>query len=109
MPFKVHCACGRDLVAKEEMLGKKVRCPACKAILVVQKEGMPTPVRAGGPPPLAKPPGPPSLAKLPAPKRPPAAKPPLPDDEEDEEDGGPKSRKVRERMRALGLVNVGLL
>jgi DNA-directed RNA polymerase subunit RPC12/RpoP len=35
MPIALRCACGRSLRAKEELAGRKVRCPACGKILVV--------------------------------------------------------------------------
>ena len=31
MAIKVNCACGKESMAKDEMAGKKVRCPQCKA------------------------------------------------------------------------------
>jgi hypothetical protein len=35
MPILVDCACGRDFRIKDELAGKKVRCPECKSILAV--------------------------------------------------------------------------
>jgi len=35
MPIPVRCSCGKTLAVKEEHAGKKVRCPACRAVLEV--------------------------------------------------------------------------
>jgi hypothetical protein len=35
MPIVVSCECGRTLRAKDEAAGRKVRCPACGAIVAV--------------------------------------------------------------------------
>jgi hypothetical protein len=35
MPINVLCGCGKKLRAGEQMLGKKVRCPNCQAIVTV--------------------------------------------------------------------------
>src|SRR4051794_14017494 len=35
MPITVKCGCGRKLTAKEEMAGKKARCPGCNTILTL--------------------------------------------------------------------------
>jgi phage FluMu protein Com len=41
--FTVPCThCGKTLQAKDELIGKQVRCPSCKEIFTVQKPG-PTP------------------------------------------------------------------
>ena len=32
MAITVNCACGKKLVVKEEMAGRKVRCPACDRV-----------------------------------------------------------------------------
>lgn len=37
MPPSLKCTCGRSLRIKDELAGKKVRCPACSAILTVPK------------------------------------------------------------------------
>jgi hypothetical protein len=34
MPIQIKCACGKSLQAKDELAGKKVRCPGCAAILI---------------------------------------------------------------------------
>jgi hypothetical protein len=42
MPIQVKCVCGRSLKAKEELVGRKVRCPACGAVQIVpQQEAAP--------------------------------------------------------------------
>jgi hypothetical protein len=38
MPIAVDCACGRGLRIKDELAGKKVRCPECKSILAVPEK-----------------------------------------------------------------------
>ena len=35
MPIKVACACGKKLAVKEELAGKKVKCPACQKLLSI--------------------------------------------------------------------------
>jgi hypothetical protein len=35
MPMVVSCSCGKQLRVKDELAGKKVRCPGCQAILSV--------------------------------------------------------------------------
>jgi hypothetical protein len=35
MTLSVHCPCGRKLKLKDELAGKRVRCPSCKQILAV--------------------------------------------------------------------------
>ena len=40
MPIAVDCACGRGLRIKDELAGKKVRCPECKSILAVPEQDL---------------------------------------------------------------------
>jgi hypothetical protein len=35
MPIDVRCACGKNLKAKDELAGKRVRCPSCKAVMTL--------------------------------------------------------------------------
>ena len=35
MPISLSCDCGRALRVKDELAGKKIRCPQCRSILVV--------------------------------------------------------------------------
>lgn len=35
MPISLSCVCGRALKVKDELAGKKIRCPACQDILTV--------------------------------------------------------------------------
>jgi hypothetical protein len=37
MPLALKCTCGRSLRVKDELAGKKVRCPSCSAILTAPK------------------------------------------------------------------------
>src|SRR5262249_25222568 len=69
MSISLSCSCGRAMRVKEDCAGKRVRCPACKAILVVpaptsQEQVQPepgttkppqVPVRLGGSPPPRRP------------------------------------------------------
>jgi hypothetical protein len=38
MPVKVRCQCGKQLVVKDEALGKRIKCPACETALPVQRQ-----------------------------------------------------------------------
>ncbi len=35
MSISFHCTCGKSLMSKEEMAGRKTKCPACGAILTI--------------------------------------------------------------------------
>jgi DNA-directed RNA polymerase subunit RPC12/RpoP len=35
MPIALSCRCGRSLRLKDELAGKKIRCPECSSILAV--------------------------------------------------------------------------
>src|SRR5947209_19965792 len=37
MPISIQCGCGRTLRVKDELAGRKVRCPECSTILTVPK------------------------------------------------------------------------
>lgn len=37
MAIALSCACGRDFRIKDELAGKKVKCPECSTVLVVPK------------------------------------------------------------------------
>ena len=37
MPIKIACACGKKLAVKDELAGKKVKCPACQKLLSIPK------------------------------------------------------------------------
>src|SRR5436190_15062191 len=63
MTFNIDCeSCRRPLQVQESFIGKKVRCPACQAVVTV-----PAP-RSPGPPPL------PEMAFTPEPAATPAVK-----------------------------------
>jgi hypothetical protein len=36
MPVHLHCACGKILRARDELIGKRIRCPGCGAVLLVE-------------------------------------------------------------------------
>lgn len=38
MPIALSCSCGRALRVKDELAGKKIRCPECKSILAVEAQ-----------------------------------------------------------------------
>src|SRR5215475_3701868 len=65
MPFNITCECGRTLQVREDLVGKKVRCSACQAVVTVppptaiepdagQRIADEAPVRPSGPPPLSR-------------------------------------------------------
>jgi uncharacterized protein (TIGR00266 family) len=35
MPFTISCECGKSLQVREDLVGKKVRCPGCQAVMTV--------------------------------------------------------------------------
>jgi hypothetical protein len=35
MPIPLKCDCGRSLRVKDDLAGRKVRCPVCKSVLTV--------------------------------------------------------------------------
>ena len=35
MPFPVACQCGKQFMAKDELAGKRVRCPSCSGVLTI--------------------------------------------------------------------------
>jgi hypothetical protein len=37
MPISLSCDCGRDLRVKDELAGRKIRCPACSGVLAVPR------------------------------------------------------------------------
>jgi DNA-directed RNA polymerase subunit RPC12/RpoP len=37
MPISFQCGCGRNLRVKDELAGRRVRCPGCSSILAVPK------------------------------------------------------------------------
>jgi hypothetical protein len=41
MPIAVTCGCGRAMRVKDEVAGKKIRCPGCSAVLTVPKPEAP--------------------------------------------------------------------
>ena len=55
MPLLMTCNCGKPLRVRDELAGKKVRCPSCQALLSVPDEepGSPEPDEEPYPPPRA--------------------------------------------------------
>jgi multidrug resistance efflux pump len=49
MPISFACECGKQLNAKDELAGKRVKCPACQEILMVPTYGTPNSARAANP------------------------------------------------------------
>jgi hypothetical protein len=41
MPIPLKCDCGRSLRVKDELAGRKVRCPVCKCVLAVPQADQP--------------------------------------------------------------------
>ncbi len=68
MAILLPCECGKQLRVKEDMAGKKIRCPNCQAVLAVPAEG------AGELEPAEAPPA--SVRPAPAVRTPPRAEPP---------------------------------
>jgi hypothetical protein len=45
MPIEFECDCGKRLTAKEEFVGRRLRCPGCQSVLTIPKSSlMNTPV-----------------------------------------------------------------
>jgi hypothetical protein len=45
MPIEFECSCGKRLTAKEEFVGRRLRCPSCQSVLTIPKSSlMATPV-----------------------------------------------------------------
>ncbi len=41
MPIAASCTCGKSFRAKDELAGKKVRCPSCSAVIEIPKPAPP--------------------------------------------------------------------
>src|SRR5438034_10143985 len=56
MPISVTCTCGKRLKAKDEMAGKRARCPACgNSVLIPDPESEPAPYDLEPEPPRSAP------------------------------------------------------
>jgi hypothetical protein len=92
MPLRTACSsCGKKLQVRDELLGKKVKCPACATVFVADADGAPNADKAAPSRPAAPPPA--KTSPKPQVKRP--APPAIEDDEEDEDD------EVQEKPRRL--------
>jgi DNA-directed RNA polymerase subunit RPC12/RpoP len=49
MPVLVSCSCGRQLRVPDEIVGKNIRCPACKAVVLATPSAPPTIPTASAP------------------------------------------------------------
>jgi hypothetical protein len=49
MPILVRCDCGKQLKAKDELAGRRVKCPGCGAVLTVPDIDEPAPNRPSAP------------------------------------------------------------
>jgi hypothetical protein len=49
MPISVVCQCGKRLVAKDELAGKSLRCPACAQVVVVPLAAASAPAKSTSP------------------------------------------------------------
>jgi hypothetical protein len=123
MPITVACECGKQLRVKEELAGKKIRCPGCQAIVAVpaadaeMEESPRRPARADAieedevPAPKA------SRKAAPVedeePPRKPAKKPAQADDHDDdyveEEDRYAARKKKAARARLFAVLGVGVI
>ena len=74
MAISLTCECGKKLAVKEELAGKRVKCPSCESLITV-----------------------PSLADEPPPRKRPAA---AVDDDEDQGDEEARPRKKKKKKRA---------
>jgi hypothetical protein len=104
MPIPLQCDCGRSLRVKDELAGRKVKCPQCAAVLVVPQPEPPAEDRAyelladDGPAEEARPRGrarsdaEEGVQTAPKPRRPAAAE----DDEEDDPEVRRRERRRRE-------------
>jgi hypothetical protein len=81
MPILLSCACGKKLRVKDDLAGKRLKCPACAAVLVVPPAG--TPGAADGP-------GAEKVAAAKEPRKP--ARPPAPASEPEEDDQAARRR-----------------
>src|SRR5438270_840053 len=126
MSFRILCPGGHELLAELEYVGRMIRCPACKAVMVVP-DPRPAPAAPPPPAPAVVPPSPPpevsSIAPGPPPLVPQEAvavvhpvQPPLvPQDavavvepELDIEEGRPRRRKGLKTAERLERVLLGL-
>jgi hypothetical protein len=67
MSLRLICPNGHELIVEAAHIGRKVRCPACKVVMLV-----PDPNAAAAPPPPrppAPPPVPPTAVRQPPPRR----------------------------------------
>lgn len=93
MSITLSCACGRSLRVNDDLVGRKVRCPACQAVLTVPTDAIEEvpaqKLRAGAPPP----PVPRRAKKVDEDrKRPREFAPHDWDDDDDDEDDGPRRK-----------------
>src|SRR5215510_12255854 len=58
MPIQVACSCGKKLHVRDELAGKKIRCPVCGGVLAVDAA---TPAASKSPPVPAGPTAPPAV------------------------------------------------
>jgi hypothetical protein len=107
--MRITCACGRSLVVRDELAGKRVKCPGCGEILTVAQPGPAKAKPAARATPEEAAPGPKAAPAAPGKARRPtgeddvqtAAKktpPPKarPRDDEDEEDDRPRRKRDRD-------------
>src|SRR5262249_26488453 len=66
MPIQVACSCGKKLHVRDELSGKKIKCPACGGVLAVDGQ---SPAPAKPPPAPSVKTAPPALPEAAAPKK----------------------------------------
>lgn len=114
MPIELSCDCGKQMRVKDELAGKRIRCPACKEALTVPdaeeelEEVVPVPERR-----VASPRGKSRREEDEEEERP-RARRRRDEDEEEEEEERPRRKKRRERVDdgssvAVGSIALGLL
>ncbi len=109
MPFRTECSsCGKKLQIRDELAGKKVKCPACNTVFVAAGAEAATAVKAGparsaagasarsGPPAMSKE----NVSAKPMAKRP--APPPVEDEDNEELEERPVKSKKRRTEKAGG-------
>lgn len=117
MPLVVNCSCGKRLQVRDELAGKKFRCPACQAVLEapsVDQSG--TAVLVASPEEVTAPPPPPKKSRTVAiPAQAIIAQPvvaAVAQEASDDEDDAPKKKKKKKKKpvkSSSGGTNWGLI
>jgi hypothetical protein len=90
VPISVTCTCGKALRVKDEIAGKKIRCPVCKQVLEVPVPEMDVEMEDDA--------ADTQIREQPAPKVPARSKP-RDDYDEEEDDEPPRRKKKRSKKK----------